>query len=154
LLTTIKNYNLEDVKRSLKDFLEKGSVDTENVRQLALNIVSNKEDEIAAVYDWVKENVRYTPEENELFISPIRMAKDYFAGNALGGDCDDFALLTASLLRSLGYNTRILLVDIQGNGLDHAIAQVYSKEVWINLDASSEFPLGWEIKSYSKVVIS
>ena len=156
MITIIKNYNLEDVRRELKRMLEEGSQLPE-VRQLALQITSDipyNGDQISAIYDFVKTNIKYQsdPYKVELFIHPRRMIEFYNQGIATG-DCDDIALFTASLLRSLGYEVSVVLLDTKGEGLDHAIAQVKSNIGWLNVDASSQYPLGWEIKYYQKVVV-
>lgn len=152
MLKTIKNYSLGDVKREMSRMLAEGGVNPE-VRQFALEIASQG-NQIEAVFDYVKANVKYQPDPYgaEFITSPLKMVEACRAGNA-AEDCDGIALFIAGLLRSLGYNSRILLIDVGGKGLDHAVAQVYSKVEWINLDAASSFPLGWEEKYFSKVVI-
>ena len=159
MLTIISNFTLDDVKSSINHLLEKSSQD-EKIRELSTAIVANKPDPIAAIFDWVKGNVTYTPDPEgvegpiELFISPARMVKDFNQGKPLAGDCDDMALLTTALCRSIGIKANIVLLDIKGQGIDHAITQAYSDKLgWINLDPSSEPPLGWELKYYQKVVV-
>ena len=153
MITIFKDYNIEDIKRELKRLKEEGCRSVE-VRDLAIEITRNGKSQVEAVFDFVKENVRYVPDPNqiELFIHPKRMVQLYRQGNA-AGDCDDHALFTASLLCSIGHETRILILDIQGGGYDHAMAQALVDDNWMNLDTSSRYPLGWQEKSYSKVVI-
>ena len=92
MITSIANYSLTDVKESIRYLLDK-SAHSPEVRTLAVSITHNTEDKISAVYDWVKDNVSYIPDPVksdgiiELFISPVRIAKDYNAGIAQGGDC-------------------------------------------------------------------
>lgn len=152
--------SISDLTASAKYLLDGASHD-EDVRQLALNITSKRVDSITAIYDWVKENVRYTPDpiiggqEVELFISPIRMVKDANEGKALGGDCDDMALLTVALYRSIGIKANMILIDTDGGGLNHAIARVYSEktDTWLDIDPSSEVPVGWEEKCFQEVTV-
>jgi len=157
MLTIIKNYSLDDIKDSIKYLLDKAS-ESEEVRQLAIEIIHNKPDPIAAIYDWVKTNVKYTPDpvrngQIELFISPVRMVKDYRQGKPLAGDCDDMALLAVALCRSIGIHSSVVLLDTAGEGLDHAVSQVSSNGVTLMLDPSANVPLGWEEHYYSKVVV-
>ena len=157
MITKMRNYDLVDVKNGLRNYLHKASED-ESVRQLAINIVGKGTDPIAAIFDWVKENVRYVPDpigesgdETELIISPIKMVSMYSEGNSIAGDCDDIALLTASLYRSIGIPANITIMDTKGEGYDHAVCKVYSDKLseWLTVDASSRYPLGWE-ESYIK----
>ena len=158
MITIIQNYTYDDIKTSMRYLLDKASYSDE-VRQLAIEIVDYKPEPISAIYDWVKENVRYTPDpvrngQIELFTSPIRMIKDYREGRPMAEDCDGISLLTASLLRSLGYQSNIVLLDTRGQGFDHAVTQVILNGNTIMLDASTnKYPLGWEEHYYQKVVI-
>ncbi len=47
------------------------------------------------------------------------------AGTGAVGDCDDFAILIASLIESLGGNSRIIFAQDEETGLGHAYAQLY-----------------------------
>jgi len=157
LTTIIQNYTLDDIKNSMRYLLDKASY-SEDVRQLAIEIVNHKPEPISAIYDWVKDTVRYIPDpvrdgQIELFTSPVRMVRYYRESKSLAEDCDGMSLLTVALLRSLGYQANIILLDTKGEGLDHAIAQMNSDIGLINVDASSQYPLGWEIKYYQKVVV-
>ena len=158
MLTIIQNYTIEDVKNSINYLLEKAAYD-EEVRQLAVQITYDR-NPIAGVYDFIKTNVHYTPDpvrnhENiELFISPVKMVRDYKNGLPLAGDCDDQAILAVALYRSIGIRSNVTLLDTAGKGLDHAVANVYSDTVkkYIFVDpSSSEFPLGWEIQYYERI---
>jgi len=151
MLTRIPNYTVTDVQDGIRYLLDKAS-QSEEVRQLAIDITSSSQDPIASIYGFVKQKVTYTPDEErgfgdiELFISPVRMVKDYRAGISIAGDCDDMALLTVALCRSIGIESNVVLLDTGGKGVDHAIAEVYSEklETWITLDPSApEVPLGW-----------
>ena len=160
MITRIQNYSLSDIRDGLKYLLDKAA-DSQEVRQLAIEITADNQDPIAAIYDFVRNTVRYIPDpvangQMELFISPVRMVKDYRSGMVLGGDCDDQALLTTALLRSIGIRANVVLIDQTGNGLDHAFCQAYSDKLgtWVSVDASApQVPLGWEIRYQSKIVI-
>ena len=158
LTTIIQNYDLSDIKRELKRFLDEGSK-SPVVRELALGITKQtpyNNNQIELIYDFVKTNIKYQPDprSTELFVAPWVMVEFYNKGIA-AGDCDDLSLITGSLLLSIGYNARLVLLDTNGEGFSHCIAQVYSDKVssWINLDTSSRVPLGWEEKYYNKIII-
>ena len=153
MITIIQNYNIEDVGRELKRMLDEGSKLPE-VRQLALKVAYSS-DQVSAIYDFVKAEIKYQldPYQTELFIHPRKMIEFYNQGIG-SGDCDDISLFTASLLRSLGYQANIVLLDTRGQGFDHAVTQVILNGNTIMLDASTnKYPLGWEETHYQKVVI-
>ena len=159
VLRRIQNYSLDDVKDSIKYLLDRASESLE-VRTLAIGITAGKPDPVAAIYDFIKQNVSYIPDpvsngHIELFTSPIRMVRDYRAGIPIGEDCDGMAILATALYRSIGIRANVVLIDVGGNGLDHAYCQAYSDTLndWVSVDPSSQFPLGWDIKYHDKVVV-
>ena len=157
MMTIIDDYTLDDIKSSIKYLLDK-SLSSEEVRQQTIKVTRSSSDVLASVYDWVKTNVRYRsdPVGTELFISPVRMMQDFSRFQPLAGDCDDIALLTVAMLQSVGVEAKVALLDIQGNGFDHAVAIVTSPETGseIMIDPSTnKYPLGWEEHYLRKVVM-
>ena len=160
MLTRIQNYSINDIKDGIRYLLGKASESLE-VRGLAIEITQGNQDKIAAIYDWVKQTVGYVsdPVSNgaiELFISPVRMINDYRSRIVVGGDCDDMAILTTALCRSIGIRANVVLIDQVGRGLDHAFCQAFSETLhhWVSIDPStSKVPLGWDVKYREKIVI-
>ena len=152
----VQNYNMTDIANSINYLLDKASLDP-GVRDFSLQIVSNSPDKISAIYDWIQYNVQYVsdPIDVELFTSPIRMVRDHQDGKSLAGDCDDMAILATALYRSVGIESNVMLLDTTGKGIDHAISRAKSDKLgWVNSDPSDKtHPLGWEIKSFSKVTV-
>ena len=158
MLTIIRKQNItiSDIKKYMNYLLDKSAND-ESVRAFAMNITYGKTDDVSAVYDWVKTNVKYVPDakiagslgygnagEAELFISPIRMTRDYNEGKSLFGDCDDQALICVALYRALGMQSNVVLLDRKGNGFDHAVCEVESPTlVMITVDTTGNTPIGW-----------
>lgn len=109
-------------------------VDPNSVRNIAVQVVSpyaggerEKIHQAAALFEHVKSRVSYVSD-------PISMSGgrkkdgDYLAAPADtlqigGGDCDDQALLMASLLSAVGLENRMLFVDSPNNGA-HLLTQV------------------------------
>lgn len=146
MLSKISGANLNVMKGELSRMLSEAS-QRPDVRGYALAIVpAYGEDQISAVYHNVQDNVKYQPDPKgaELFIAPHRMIEMINAGSA-AGDCDDLALFCASLYRSLGYESRIVLLDMRGEGFDHAVAEVKSDKLgeWLLVDVTTSNPLGW-----------
>jgi len=157
MITKITNYTVSDLESSIRYLLDKAA-DSQEVRTHALSIVSTTDDKIAAIYDWVKQNFPYVndPTFAEMFTSPVKVIRDYAAGIPIGGDCDDMAILMTALYRSVGIQSRVVLIDQTGNGLDHAYCEVWSDKLscWVNADpSSSNIPLGWMVSYHTKITV-
>ena len=60
------------------------------------------------------------------------------------GDCDDQAVLLASLLESVGYPTRFVAAGYAAPGeLDHVYLQVCLDGEWLDADPTERMFLGW-----------
>ena len=83
----------------------------------------------ADIFTWVKDHIDYTLDSValynraapfDLFLSPLEMLK------YKRGDCDDFSILTATMMENNGYDTKFTIVndndhgDWQPDGLHHA----------------------------------
>jgi hypothetical protein len=135
------------------------------IRKLALNIMNfynvpsmHYKDEALAIGDYVKQNVRYVrdPEGIEYLQDPIDLVDQIIKGEAQG-DCDDMALLVATLLLSIGHSPSFRAVRY-GSGYDyynHIYALDYDKNrggpvMRIVLDAILKYaPIGTEVRSVS-----
>lgn len=143
--------NLGIVQDILGKQLHEGVTDV-GIRRIAEAIVKGVPardylGEIKAVTAWVRAKTRYTrdPYGAELIRHPKRMIADYFQTGQMALDCEESATLLASLLGSLGHNTRVLLIDSSPYTKDitHAIPQVEYNGKWIFLETTKNVPLGW-----------
>lgn len=111
------------------------------VRQAAGWIVArvqpyNDQAEVRAVYEWVRQHVRFTkdPIGKETLSSARWILSHGF------GDCDDInAVLLPSLLGALGYGTQLVTVSLNPNdpeSFSHVYAEVFLRGRWIALDAA------------------
>jgi len=170
MLTIIRqnNFSIEELAGYLNAFIL-NSVQDDDVRQHTLNVVLSNPDinPLISLHRWVRDNVTYRDdpsllypgEVGELFISPVRMIKDYNKGIKLYGDCDDSALLLTTLYRCTGYEAHIVLLDTQGAGFDHAITVINVTDTFGNpngmtvyADATGNVPCGW-IETYERKLI-
>ncbi|TCK06364.1 transglutaminase-like domain-containing protein [Phorcysia thermohydrogeniphila] len=95
---------------------------------------------IARIAEFVRRNVKYVndPPRTEVFQSPVRTLEYGI------GDCDDFAVLTASLLRAVGLNTRIKIKKVNERW-GHVVTEVFNpNRGWIEVDTTKKevFELG------------
>lgn len=107
------------------------------VRKLATNILQEYQvqshyfaDEALAIGDYVKKNVRYVrdPSNIEYLQDPLKLINDLQAGSAQG-DCDDMALLTATLLLSVGHDPffRAVRYDSKSGNFNHIYVVCYER---------------------------
>jgi len=154
----VMSATLGNIDASVKHLLEESAKDM-NIRSLAISITADSTDQIASIYNFMKDNMKYVydPVDNDLFISPSYMVKQYRFENHMEGDCDDFALLTVALARSIGIISHVSIVDQTGKGYDHAIAELWSErhQRFIMVDPSTtDVPLGWTLTYWRKYDIA
>jgi len=128
------------------------------VRQIAGAILAKKgpggdwevperdwEAEVAAIYWWVRNNVRYTRDihEVELFQKPRRTLETKIA------DCDDLSILIGSLLQTVGYPVILRVIGLGGNTYQHIFPMAGippdEPQRYVALDASRGEGPGWEV---------
>ena len=107
--------------------------------------------EAQAVYDWVKQNIRFTkdPISKEKLYPPRELLK------IRAGDCDDISMLIAALLFALGYPARLVTIAADPNQPEE-FSHVYveaevppGSNVWIAVDAArSDSQFGVEPPNY------
>lgn len=130
-----ENGNLETVA-IMQGIARKASADP-RVRQLALNVLQqnsvashNYIDEARALAQFVQQNVRYVRDPNgiEQLHDPIYMIDQITKGTAQG-DCDDQALLLASMLLTIGAQPFFAIVRFNSTrgAYNHIYTVVYDK---------------------------
>lgn len=117
------------------------------IRGLALKLTRELDQkdfsgEVRALFSYVKNRVRYVHDINgvETLQSPVKTLE---FGQ---GDCDDKSTLLASLLQSIGYQTRFHALGVNGGKLCHVIVEVKNpyNQNWVALDATENHPAGWK----------
>ena len=144
--------------RHIVDLIKRGAKDF-HVRQKAIDIFrhygirpKDYEGEVSALFDWVKNNIRYTRDiyKVELLHSARRMLQ------LKAGDCDDLTILLASLLEATGHPVRLVLVGSNPRKTDqfsHIYLEVQVRGIWIALDPSMDKPPGWAPKALVKKIV-
>lgn len=118
-------------------------------RRLALDIVRNVREknwpgEARAVQRWVRQNIRYVRDINgvETLHTPEKILE------LRQGDCDDQAMLVATLLESIGFSTRLHAVGFKPNKFAHVFAEVKLTgkgegfPVWYAVETTEKWGLG------------
>lgn len=112
------------------------------VRLKALELVSNlgpkdHAGEVVALNIYVRDKIRYVRD-----VLDCETLQTPQATMELGqGDCDDKAILLASLLMSIGYVPRFVALS-QGRGFVHVWTQVDLSGKWIDLEPTEQVATG------------
>jgi hypothetical protein len=122
------------------------------IQQLAARIMKEYnvpsrdfEAEASAVFNWVRENIRYTrdPDGLELFRKPIRTVQLGIA------DCDDMSILIAALLGTIGHKLVLRVIGVTSDEPEHIYPLVLlppdNSTYYIALDATRSEDMGWEV---------
>jgi ribosomal protein L31E len=111
------------------------------IRQLATRITRNvpskdSRGELAALYVWVRDNVRYRqdPRGLELVQAPERTLEER------AGDCDDIATLLSALAQSLGHRMRYRTVGPTLRDQRHVSTEGECYGEWVSVDPVLEPP--------------
>lgn len=95
--------------------------------------------EVKVLWDFVSNRVRYVRDilGTETVHTPDVLLQQ------MSGDCDDKAVLLASLLRSLGHPARFVALGFDGGPFSHVIAETLVGNNWIALETTEPVALGW-----------
>jgi len=155
-LTTYEVRNLQDRINRIRDLIEQGKRDPK-VYLFARNAINkkcgknwctpekNNAAEIAALFNAIRENVRYTSDIRgiDTYQKPPRTLE---LGTA---DCDDYSSLACASLESLGIPCALKAIRTKGSPeWNHIYALAGLPRArptrWIPFDASVSMPVGWE----------
>lgn len=128
-----KNFSVNQ----LADFYNYVSTDGE-VKKVADKIVSiscenNRVCNAKAVYYFVRDRIEYVNDPGSEFVKEPLYTLEVGAG-----DCDDHAVLLASLLRSIGFETRFVFITnhVYIQALIPEALKRYQSSGWVNLDST------------------
>jgi PKD domain/Transglutaminase-like superfamily len=114
-----------------KEINEKINVGNQSVRDEGVRLVGRRSgaqsiDQISSIYDYLVGNWTYVSDSRGLEVfqySNYTLEMGREVGSSGKGDCDDFAILLASLIDSIGGTPRIILANGPAGG--HAYTEVY-----------------------------
>lgn len=124
---------------------------TPAIRTLAQQLVqgcveNDKRCEAATLQSFVQDNVRYIADVRD--VETIQMPAQTL--QLRSGDCDDKALLLATLLESIGFSTRFCAVGLSGGDYSHVLTQALIPGMgWVSLETipvdgrTQKAPFGW-----------
>jgi hypothetical protein len=129
------------------------------LRLLAIEIVKGtapRDDyaQAAAIFEWVKANIEFRGEYDELIQTPLVTAQ------LQAGDCDDHATLMYALLRAIGIQADFVTVATDPTDPDRQFSHVYtsawihSRQAWLPLDTTvgASYP-GWAPERITRIQV-
>lgn len=85
---------------------------------------------VRTLQGWVRDSITYLPD-----VRDVETLQTPDLTLSMGsGDCDDKAILLASLLESIGFPTRFCAVGVRGGPFSHVSAQAMLGKGWLNLE--------------------
>jgi transglutaminase-like putative cysteine protease len=132
--------------KHMRELVRQGKSDIA-VRDVAARVVSavpakDWEGELCALFEFVRSAVRYTLDPND--IETIQGAAATL--NMGYGDCDDFAVLLATLCECVGHPCCLAALGFESAGdYSHVlvIASGAGELPWIAMDPTEPYPFGW-----------
>lgn len=86
--------------------------------------------ELAAVYQWVRDRVRYVRDVagvETLSYPGLVMRRQ-------SGDCDDQTALLCALFEAIGYPTRLVMAQYDSTTYEHVYCQVWDGRQWVDCE--------------------
>jgi predicted transglutaminase-like cysteine proteinase len=128
----------------------------ERARLLAVDIIKgcpwkNKECEAKAIFKWLRSNIRFVSDPHMVeLLHDVDAILRYRAA-----DCDDFVILGASLLRSVGIPARVVIIGAvpqHPDAFTHTYLEIaLPKRGWIGFDPSVvKSTFGWSPPKFTK----
>lgn len=132
------------------------SVQNYTIRRRAERVIASCRErdelcEVGNIFKYVLKHFRYVkdPRGLEMFKAADAVDTEINMFGEFQGDCDDVSVYLASLLTSIGYKCKFVVISIRGKGDDfrHVYPMVYLPKAdrWMALEATARnFPMGWE----------
>lgn len=115
------------------------------IRNKAVEItdgIGNKDwtGEIKAVQAWVKNNIKYR--KDVVDVETLHLPETLL--DVKSGDCDDHALLVASLLESIGHPTRFVAMGYAPDDYIHVFTESRVGNKWVSVETTEPVSIGWQ----------
>ena len=126
------------------------------VRQQAVFITQNLSQkdfysEIVSLHRFVRDQIRYVKDVRD--VETLHTADAVLSNKQ--GDCDDKSILLASMLESLGHQTRFVAVGFKPGRFSHVYVEVYYNGQWLPLETTEKVNIGWRPKNIvSQMIVS
>lgn len=105
--------------------------------------------ELRTIHKFVRDNIRYVRDIRE--VETLQTPERTLLNRA--GDCDDKAVLVASLLESINHPTRFVAIGLQNNPYSHVYAETLIGNRWVTVETTEPVEIGWKPKGITSVMI-
>lgn len=128
------------------------------VRRWAEKIIQGvpERDDIGRVQvlsNYIRGNSRYVrdPQGTEFIKTPLVSLQLFEVGEIPSLDCDDYSVLSLSLLKSIGFPVALRATSYRSDGkFRHVYGLVRVKGQWLPLDLCRDYGIGWEADGSTK----
>ena len=95
--------------------------------------------EVKAIFNYVQNYIRYTRDIRG--VETIQPAEYVLSRGT--GDCDDKAVLLASMLESIGHPTRFVALAFKTGKFAHVLVESKIGNKWVALETTEPVRIGW-----------
>ncbi|HDK42442.1 MAG TPA: transglutaminase domain-containing protein [Candidatus Pacearchaeota archaeon] len=141
----------------MKDIIKK-SASNYYVRRWAEKLTENyknKIDKVKSIFDFIGRNTSYLsdPHKLELLKTPLVSLKELENGERPQLDCDDFTILSLSLLKSIGFPVAIKAISTNNKKrFTHVYGLVFVNKKWIPVDLTRpDYGFKWEYNKPTRI---
>ena len=126
------------------------------LRELALHVIQdlpgrkNFAGQAARLQNYVRNNIQYVKDINgvETIQTPDRTLQNR------AGDCDDQAVLLATLLETIGHPTRFVAIKLKSFGpYVHVFTETKAGSRWLAAETTEDWPLGMQPPKFVKRMV-
>ena len=124
------------------------------LREIAMSLVSDLapkdwHGEIGRLFAFVRDDIRYCRDIDGIeTLSTPEKTLEYGQG-----DCDDKAILLATLLATIGHPSRFVAMGVNNGPISHVLVEVRIGNRWVSLETTECQPMGWQPPNITSTII-
>lgn len=96
--------------------------------------------EVRAIHSFVRHNIRYLMDVRD--VETIQTPDQLLFSRQ--GDCDDQALLVATLLETIGHPVRFKAIGFRPGVFQHVYAETLVGNRWLSVETTEDVNIGWQ----------
>lgn len=104
--------------------------------------------EVEALHRFVRDEVRYVRDVRGV----ETVAIPEYTITTGQGDCDDKAVLLASLLEAIGHPTRFTAIGFRPGAFNHVFAETKIGPRWVALETTEPVEMGWHPDKFASIM--
>ena len=106
--------------------------------------------QVERTFHWVKQHIRYVNDVRDV----ETLATPKATLEVASGDCDDMAILLASLLESIGHPTRFVALGFDDQNYSHVLTETRLGSKWLSLDPTvASSTVDWKPRDATRVMV-